>query len=95
MTVFEAAGFTVSEKKTEAILLQTPDQATLIPPRVVQAAGQGRKQKAQIMYLGGIAHENADLSLHIDRRIRLMRACLKQSGPEVYGRTTALLSLKV
>ena len=30
--VFEAAGLTVSEKKTETILLQTPDQTTLTPP---------------------------------------------------------------
>ena len=32
VTVFEAAGLTVSEKKTEALLLRTPDQTTLAPP---------------------------------------------------------------
>ena len=40
VTVFEAAGLTVSEKKTETMLLQTPDQTTLVPPLVIQAAGQ-------------------------------------------------------
>ncbi|MEP5351923.1 MAG: reverse transcriptase domain-containing protein, partial [Luteolibacter sp.] len=63
VTVFEAAGLTVSEKKTETMLLQTPDQKTLAPPLVIEAAGQRYKQTAQFLYLGGIIHENADLSL--------------------------------
>ena len=90
------------------MLLQTPDQTTLSPPLVIEAAGQRYKQTAQLLYLGGIVHEIADLSLEIDRRIRLvrirliidrrirlMRACLKRFGPELYNRTTTPLSLKV
>ena len=39
LTAFEAAGLTVSEKKTEAMILHTPDQRTLAPPLVIEAAG--------------------------------------------------------
>ena len=62
-TVFEAAGLTVSEGKTEAMLLQTPDQTTLAPQLVIEAAGQRYKQTARFLYLGGVIHENGDLSL--------------------------------
>ena len=90
--VFEAAGLTVSEKKTETMLRITPDQTTFAPPLAIEAAGQRCIQTAQFLYLGGLAHENADPSLEIDRRIRLMRACLKWFGPELYDRTIDLLS---
>ena len=40
VTVFEAAGLTVSEKKTETVLLRTTDQASCTPPLVIEAAGQ-------------------------------------------------------
>ena len=84
VTVFEPAGLTVLEAKTETMLLGTPDQATLASPLVLEAAGQRYKQTAQLLYLGNIVHENADLSLEINRRIRLMRACLKKFGPDVW-----------
>ena len=95
VTVFEAAGITVSDKKTQTMLPQTPHETTLAPPLVIDAAGQRYEQTTQFLYLGGITHGNADLSLEIDRRIRLMRACLKRFGPELYDRTTAPLSLQV
>ena len=78
VTVFEAAGFTVSEKETEPMLLRTSDQTTLAPLLVIEEADQRYKQTAQFFYLGDIIHENADLSLDIDRRIRLLRACFKR-----------------
>ena len=40
VTVFEAAGLTVSEKETETMLLRTPNQAIRTSPLVVEAAGQ-------------------------------------------------------
>ena len=40
LTAFEAAGVTVSEKKTETMLLRTPNQAIRTSPLVVEAAGQ-------------------------------------------------------
>ena len=39
VTVFEAAGLTVSEK-TETMLLRTPDEAPCTSPLVIEAAGQ-------------------------------------------------------
>ena len=39
VTVFESAGLTVSEKKTETMLLRTPDKTSLTPPLVIEAAG--------------------------------------------------------
>ena len=81
MTVFEAAGLTASKKKTETVLLQTPDQTTLASPLTIKAAGQRYKQTGQFLYLRGIIHENADHSLEIDRRIRLLGACFKRFGP--------------
>ena len=40
VAVFEAAGLTVSERKTETMLLRTPGQTSLAPPLVIEAAGQ-------------------------------------------------------
>ena len=76
------------------MLLRTPDQITLAPPLVIEAVGQRYKHTALFLYLGGIIHESTDLSLEIDRRIRLMRTCLKRFGPELYDRTIAPLGLK-
>ena len=76
------------------MLLRAPDQVTLAAPLVTEAAGQRDKQMAQLLYLSGNIHENAELSLEVDRRVSLMRACLKRFGPKLYDRTTASLSLK-
>ena len=95
VTVFEAAGLTVSERKTENMLLRTPGQTSLAPPLVIEAAGQRYRQTNQFLYLGGVIHESADHSFEVERRIRLMWACFKRFGPELYDRTTAPLSLKV
>ena len=95
VTVFEAAGLTVSERKTETMSLRTPGQMFLAPPLVIEAAGQRYRQTNQFLYHGGDIHESADLSFEIERRIRLMWACFKRFGPELYDRMTAPLSLKV
>ena len=91
VTAFEAAGLAISDTKTGTTLLRTTDHPTLAPPLVIEAARQTYTQTAHFLYLGRIIHENADLSLEIDRRIRFMRACLKRFGPELYDRTTASL----
>ena len=49
VTVFEAAGLTVSEKITEAMLLRTPDQAPCTSPLVTEAAGQKYRQTTQFL----------------------------------------------
>ena len=40
VTVFEAAGLTVSENNTDTMLLRTPDQAPRTSPLVIEAAGK-------------------------------------------------------
>ena len=79
------------------MLLRTAGQTSLAPPLVIEAAGQRYRQTNQFLYLGGAIHESADLSFEIERRIRLVWACFKRVGPELYkyDRTTAPLSLKV
>lgn len=81
MTVFKAVGLTVPETKTEHMLLRTPDQTHLAPRLVVGAADQTYKRTVQFLYLGCILTENAELSLAIDRQIRLMWSYLKRLGP--------------
>ena len=51
VTVFKAAGLTVSGKKTETMLLRTPDQAPRTSPLVIEAAGQRYRQATQFLYL--------------------------------------------
>ena len=40
VTVYEATDLTVSERKTETMLLREPDQTTLASPLVIEAAGE-------------------------------------------------------
>ena len=60
--VFGAFGLTVSEKKTETILMQAPEkqpkkEGSPPPPLVIEAAGQKHAQTAQFRYLGGLVNE--------------------------------------
>ena len=89
VTVFEAAGLTVSgKKKTETMLLAAWGLASWAPPFVI------RRSRA-VNNLGGVIHEDADLMVEIKRRVRQMWACYKRFGPELYGIATARLGLKV
>ena len=81
ITLFEAAGLTVSEKKTETVLLRTPHQASLAPPLVIEAPGQKYRRTTQLLYLGSVIHESTDLSLEIERRTRVMRASSNCQAP--------------
>ena len=74
VTVFEAAGPTVSEKKTETMpLRKKTDKMPLRPlnqvlptsPLVVEAAGQRYMQTMQFLYLGGLIDANADIICQI------------------------------
>ena len=67
VTVFEAAGLTVSEK-TETMLLRTPDQASCTSPLVIEAAGRRYRQTTQFLYLGGLIDASADIMHEIKRR---------------------------
>ena len=87
VTVFEAAGLTVSEKKTDTMLLRTPDQAPCTSPLVVEAAGQRYTQTAQFLYLGGLIDASADLMPEIKivgpTRMGMLKSI--QAGTVRYG----------
>ena len=76
------------------MLPRAPHQATLDSPLGVEAAGQRYHQTAQLLYLGGIILENADLWLKIDRRVRFQWAYVEPLGQKLYDRTTVPFSLK-
>ena len=82
VTVFKAEGLTVSEKKTETMLLRIPDQTSLASLLVIESAGQAYPRKRRPL-------------ARIERRIRLVWACLRRFGPELYDMAAAPLSLKV
>ena len=80
---FGATGFTVY-KKTETMLLRTPDQAPCTSPLVIEAAGQRYKQTTQFLYLGGLIDASADLMPEIKPRVRLAWACYSRFKREPY-----------
>ena len=93
VTVFEAAGLTVSEKKTETILLRTPDQAPCTSPLIIEAAGQRYRQTTQ--FLGGLTDASADIMPEIKRRVRLAWACYSRFKRELYDMEAAPSALKL
>ena len=95
VTIFGGTGLTVCDRKTETMLLRTSGQTSLAPPLFIEAAGQRYRQANQLLYVGADIHESADLSFEIEWRIRVMWACFKRFGPELYDRTTAPINLKV
>ena len=66
MIVVEAAGLTVSEKKTETMLQRTPDQAPRTAPLVIEAAGRTSRKATQLLYLGGLVNANTDIMPEVD-----------------------------
>ena len=95
VTVFEAAGLTVSEKKTETMLLRTPNQEIRTSPLVVDAAGQRYMQTMQFLYLAGLVDASADIMPEMKRRIRLAWACYNRFKRELYDMEDAPFTLKV
>ena len=95
VTVFEAAGLTVAEKKTETILLRTPNQAIRTSPLVVEAAGQRYMQTMQFLCLGGLVDASTDIMPKVKRRIRLAWACYNRFKRELYNMEDAPFTLKV
>ena len=91
VTVFEAAGLTASEKKTETMLLRAPDQAPCTSPLVIEAAGQRYRQTT--LYLGGLIDASADIMPEIKRRVRLAWACYSRFKLELYDMEAAPFAL--
>ena len=95
VTVFDAAGLTVSEKKTETMLLRTPDQAPCTSPLAIEAAGQRYRQTTQFLYLGGLIDESADILPEIKRRVQLAWACYSRFKRELYDVEAAPIAMKL
>ena len=95
VTVFEAAGLTVSEKKTETIVAATLSQVHPTSPLVVEAAGQRNTQAMKFVYLGGLIDANADIMPNIKRWIRLTWACYDRFKRELYVMEDAPFTFKV
>ena len=73
--VFGEFGLTVSEKKTETLLMRAPEkqpkkEGSPPPPLVIEAAGQKYVQTTQFRYLGGLVNEDGELTQEINHRSR-------------------------
>lgn len=90
-----AAGPTMPERKTDTVLLRTPQKAPQIEPLVVETAGHRYKQTDQFTYPGGVVNENADLIPKIERRTRLARTCPKTYAQQPYNQPNAPFTLEV
>ena len=92
--VLGAFGLTVSEKKTETLLMRTPEKQSKkggspSPPLVIEAAGQKYAQTAQFQYLGGLVNEDGELTQEINHRKRAAWACIGRFSRELFDRPRA------
>ena len=92
--VFGAFGLTVSENKTETLLMRTPEEqpkkgGSPPPPLDIQAAGQKYAQTAQFRYLGGLVKEDGELTEEINHRSRAAWACNSRFSRELFDRPRA------
>ena len=100
--VFGAFGLTVSEKKTETLLVRALEKAqqpgeTPLPPLPaleIAAAGQRYNQVHQFVYLGGLITEDADLTRDINRRTKFAWGCFRKFSTELFDKPSAPLRLK-
>ena len=89
-------GLTVSEVKTEIMCLQTKDVLESTAMFNVEAAGEMDNQTNEFVYLGGkVNHNNTDLSIEVDRRIRNAWCTFRKYTLELYDRPSAPLELKI
>lgn len=99
--VFGEFGLTVSEKKTETLLMRAKDKPTTTsqppppPPLTIEAAGQKYAQTTEFRYLGGLVTEHGDLTREINYRSRGAWACLRRYGRELFDRPKAPFRLKI
>ena len=98
--VFGAFGLTVSEKKTETLLMRAPEKqpkkgGSPPPPLVIEAAGQKYAQTAELRYLGGLVNEDDELTQEINHRSRAAWACIRRFSRELFDWPRAPWRLKV
>lgn len=101
--VFAEFGLTVSEKKTETLVMKLPikrakegePQPPPPPPLAVEAAGQRYSQTTEFRNLGGFINEDDELKRQINHRGRAAWGCVRRYGPELFDRPGAPQRLKV
>ena len=98
--VFGEFGLTVSEKKTETLLMRAPEKEPKKggpppPPLVIEAAGQKYAQTAQFRYLGGLVNQDGELTQEINHRSRSAWACIRRFSRELFDRPRTPWRLKV
>ena len=99
--IFGAFGLTVSEKKTETLLMRAPEKAQqpggtstpILPALEITAAGQKYHQVHQLVYLGGLITENADITRDINRRTKMAWGCFRKFSTELFDSLSAPLRL--
>ena len=90
-------GLTVSERKTETLVMRVKEkQPPLLPPPplIIEAAGQRYAQTAEFRYLGGLVNEQGDLTREINHRSKTAWACFKRYKTELFDRPGAPFRLK-
>ena len=97
VTVFESAGLTVPETKTETTLLRKLNKVLPAPPLVGEAAGQMcNMQTMHFVYQGAVLSAQAPtLCQKNKRRIRLAWACYNRFKRELYDMKHASFTIYV
>ena len=98
--VFGGFGLTVSEKRTETLLMWAPKKqpkkgGSPPPPLVIEAAGQKFAHTTQFRYLGGLVNEDGELTQEINHRSRAAWTCIRRFSRELFDRQRAPWRLKV
>ena len=98
--VFGEFGLTMSEKKTDTLLMRASEKQPKKggpppPPLVIKAAGQKYAQTAQFRYLGGLVNEDGELTQEINHRSRAAWACIRRFSRELFDRPRVPWRLKV
>eukprot|EP00903_Cladosiphon_okamuranus_P016679 g15379.t2 len=95
--VLREFGLTVSERKTETLVMRVKEKQPPLmppPPLIIEAAGQRYAQKTEFPYLGGIINEQGDLTREIRQRSKAAWACFKRYKTELFYRPGAPFDLK-
>ncbi|CAB1103681.1 unnamed protein product [Ectocarpus sp. CCAP 1310/34] len=96
--VFREFGLTVSERKTETLVMRVKERQRPPPPPppvlTIEAAGQRYAQTTEFRYLGGLVNEQGDLTREINHRSKAAWACIKRYATELFDRPGAPFRLK-
>ena len=95
VVVCTAFGHTVSEAQTEIKYLRTKGMSESIATFSVQAAGQLHNKTNEFVCLEGNVSHNANLSIAVNRRIRIAWCSFRKYTLEVYDRPSASFKLKL